>query len=294
MTSVAFIGLGVMGAPMARRLLASSHDVRVFDVNKSVCATFEGLERCFVSSTASEAAQGVDVLITMLPESAHVESVLFDTDGAIESLQAGSLVMEMSTGAPDSTLSIASRLAESGVRMIDAPVGRTPADAEAGTLLVLVGGSDEDIETANPLLEAMGDEIVRAGELGNGIKLKLVNNYMTMVGMVMTAETLMFGRKLGLDRSTLVHVLQNTVAGKGQINTNFPKKVLAGDITADFPLRLGLKDLSLALDLARSVGAPMALGGASRELFSVARSWGRSEQDCTAMLHLLEDIAQCE
>ena len=108
--------------------------------------------------------------------------------------------------------------------------------------------------------------------------------------MVLTAETLMFAGKLGLDRDTTVKVLQNTVAGRGQINVNFPKKVLAGDITPDFPLSLGLKDISLAIELAKTEGVPLFLGGVSRELFSLAKPWGRAQQDCTAMLLLLEDI----
>jgi 4-hydroxybutyrate dehydrogenase/sulfolactaldehyde 3-reductase len=219
---------------------------------------------------------------------------LIGENGAAPRLAPGALVIEMSTGDPKMTESIGDALGQINVRMIDAPVGRTPADAESGNLLVLVGGSDDVVEEVRPLLNCFGSEIVHVGEFGSAIRLKLVNNYMGMVGMVMTAETLMFARKLGLDRDTVVKVLQNTAAGRGQINVNYPNKVLAGDITADFPLRLGLKDISLALDLARSVGAPLPLGGVSRELFSLAKSWGRSDQDCTAMLLLLEDIARCD
>jgi 4-hydroxybutyrate dehydrogenase/sulfolactaldehyde 3-reductase len=230
----------------------------------------------------------------MLPESSQVHEVLFGAQGAAHGLADHALVVEMSTGDARQTLAMAGELARSGRRMIDCPVGRTPADAAAGTLLVLVGGPGDTLEEVRPMLACFGEDIVHVGPLGSAIKLKLVNNYMTMVGMVMTAETLMFGRKLGLDRDMLVHVLQNTVAGRGQINVNFPKKVLAGDVTADFPLRLGLKDLSLALDLAKSAGAPLMLGGVARELFALAAPWGRSEQDCTAMLLLLEDIARCD
>jgi 4-hydroxybutyrate dehydrogenase/sulfolactaldehyde 3-reductase len=293
-STIGFIGLGVMGAPMAMRLVDAGHHVRVFDIAKLASTPFANIPNCHISVSPADAAKSVDYLFTMLPTSDNVETVLFGEHGAAEQLKENALVIEMSTGNADATLGIAARLEVMGLRMIDAPVGRTPADAKAGTLLVLAGGPMETIAEIEALLMCIGDEIVHAGPLGSGIKLKLVNNYMTMVGMVMTAETLMFANKLGLDRDTVVHVLQNTVAGHGQINVNFPRKVLAGDISADFPLRLGLKDLSLALELARGVGAPLALGGISRELFSLAKSWGRSEQDCTAMLLLLEDVARCK
>lgn len=294
MRAVAFIGLGVMGAPMARRLIAGDFHASVYDVRADARAAFSGLDNCRVATSPADAAAGADYLFTMLPESPQVHEVLFSEQGAVHGLTDNALVVEMSTGDPRQTLSMAGELARTGRRMIDCPVGRTPADAAAGTLLVLVGGPGDTFEEVRPMLACFGKDIVHVGPLGSAIKLKLVNNYMTMVGMVMTAETLMFGRKLGLDRDTLVHVLQNTVAGRGQINVNFPKKVLAGDVTADFPLRLGLKDLSLALDLAKSAGAPLMLGGVARELFALAAPWGRSEQDCTAMLLLLEDIARCD
>ena len=106
------------------------------------------------------------------------------------------------------------------------------------------------------------------------------------------AEALTLAAKCGLDRDKVVRVIQGTVAGKGQINTNYPNKVLAGDVTPDFPLRMGLKDISLALDLGAEMGSPLPLGAVAREYFALARAWGRENQDCTAMLLLLEDIAR--
>ena len=293
MADIGFIGLGVMGAPMARRLAGAGHRVRVYDVSALARDGFRSVAGAEVADSPAAAAQGSDYLFTMLPESRHVRAVLFGEQGAAACLPANALVVEMSTGDAVATLAMAEELAAQGLRLVDAPVGRTPAEAETGKLLVLAGGDEATIAEVTPLLSCLGDEIVHAGPTGSGIRLKLVNNYMSMVSMVMTAETLVMARKLGLDREQVVRVLQGTVAGRGQINVNFPRKVLAGDITPDFPLRLGLKDLSLALELAKSVGAPMALGGAARELFSLAAPWGRAEQDCTAMLLLLEDIARC-
>lgn len=288
---IGFIGLGIMGAPMALRLAKAGYQLCVFDVVSSATQPFENIQNCRIGTSPSDVAQGVDFLVTMLPETAHVKEVLFGPEGAARQLPSGALVIEMSTGDATTCASIGETLANFGLRMIDAPVGRTPLDASNGTLLVMAGGAADDIADASSILNVLANEVVHAGPLGSGIKTKLVNNYMSMVGMVMTAEALSLAGRLDLDIEKTVHVIQSTVAGRGQINVNFPNKVLKGDVTPDFPLRLGLKDISLALELAKSVGAPVNLGAVAQQLFALAEPWGRSEQDCTAMLLLLHDIA---
>jgi 4-hydroxybutyrate dehydrogenase/sulfolactaldehyde 3-reductase len=288
--AVAFIGLGVMGGSMLRNLAKRGFACAAFDV------AAEAMQRiadtgCRRAASPADAAQGADALITMLPTSAHTREALFGTDGAAGALPPGALVIEMSTGDAVETDRIGEQLAGRGLRCMDAPVGRTPREAAEGKALIMAGGSDADLADARPLFEAMADTIVHVGPFGSGIRLKLVNNYMSMVGMVLTGEALMFAAKLGLPRETVVRVLSNTTAGRGQLLTNFPRKVLAGDVTPDFPLRMGLKDLQLALNLAGSVGAPLGLGGYAREMFALAKSWGRENEDCTAMLLLLEDMA---
>lgn len=288
---VGFIGLGIMGAPMALRLAEAGHQLSVFDISATALRRFENKANCKIGGSPADVAHLADYVITMLPETAHVKDALFGPKGAAAQMTPGAMVIEMSTGDATAYASIGRKLAERQLRMIDAPVGRTPQDAASGTLLVIAGGSVDDLSDARPILDAMADEIVHAGPLGSGIKTKLVNNYMSMVGMVMTAEALAFSERLELDIQKTVHVIRSTAAGRGQINVNFPNKVLKGDVTPDFPLRLGLKDISLALELAKSVGAPVGLGAVSQQLFALAKSWGRSEQDCTAMLLLLQDIA---
>jgi 4-hydroxybutyrate dehydrogenase/sulfolactaldehyde 3-reductase len=294
MKKAAFIGLGTMGGPMARNLAKADIQLAVFDLSPAATAPFASLSNCTIAPTPAAVAKGADVLFLMLPNSDIVESALFGPDGAAEGLSAGSLVVEMSTGNPASFGPMRERLARQGVRLIDAPMGRTPKHAAEGDLLVMVGAEPEVLESVRPLLECFGKDIVHVGPPGDGIRLKVINNYMSMVGMVLTAETLMLARKAGLNRDVTVKVLQSTAAGRGQINMNFPRKVLAGDVTPEFTMALGLKDLCLALDLAKSEGAPLFLGGVSRELFGLAKPWGRMQQDCTAMLLLLEDLAGCD
>ena len=286
---VGFIGLGTMGGAMVRNLATKGFACAAHDVSAAAAARVADV--CRIAGSPAQAADGVDALITMLPTSAHTRDALFGTRGAAAALAPGALVVEMSTGDAAETDRIGAELAAHGLRCIDAPVGRTPREAAEGRALVMVGASEADLEDARRMFEAMADTIVHVGPFGTGIRLKLVNNYMSMVGMVLTGEALMFAAKLGLDRDTAVRVLSGTTAGRGQLLTNFPRKVLAGDVTPDFPLRMGLKDIQLALNLAGSVGAPLGLGGYAREMFALARSWGREEEDCTAMLLLLEDVA---
>jgi 4-hydroxybutyrate dehydrogenase/sulfolactaldehyde 3-reductase len=291
--NVGFIGVGVMGAPMARNLAKGGHAVAVYDASPRALEAFRD-STCRIAQSAADAAHDADIVITMLPDSEHVRKALLGDDGACTTLAQGGLVVEMSTIAASASIVLGEELVRRGYRMIDAPVGRTPRDAAAGTLLVIAGGEAEDIEEARPLFECMADSIVHAGPHGHGIKLKLVNNYMATVGTLLTAEALTLANKAGLDRSTTVKVLSSTTAGRGQLIVNYPRKVLAGDVTADFPLRMAHKDVTHALSLGAELGAPLLLGAIAREMFALARPWGRADEDYTAMLLLLEDLSRAE
>jgi len=290
---IGFIGVGVMGAPMARNLARGGHDVAVFDASARALDAFRDGE-CRVANAAADAAVDADVVITMLPDSAHVREALLGEHGACTSLSEGGLVIEMSTIAASASIALGEELARLGYRSIDAPVGRTPRDAAAGTLLIIAGGAADDIAQAHPLFECLADSIVHAGPRGHGIKLKLVNNYMSTVGTLLTAEALTLANKAGLDRATTVQVLSSTTAGRGHLIANYPKKVLAGDVSADFPLRMAHKDVSHALNLGAELGSPLMLGAIAREMFALARPWGRADEDWTAMLLLLEDLSRAE
>ena len=288
-STVAFIGLGVMGGPMARNMIGRGFALSVYDVSERAMAAFaDGSCRC--AASPEDAAAGADVVVTMLPDIPHVREALLGPQGACRSLRPGGLVIEMSTVGVAGSLGLARDLNALGFRMIDAPVGRPPEDAPRGTLIVMAGGSDPDMAEARPLLEAVADTIVLVGPQGDGIKLKLVNNYMAMVGMLMTAEALALAKAVGLDRETAVRVISTTAAGRGQIIVNYPKKVLAGDVTPDFPLRMGVKDIGHALDLGAEVRCPLLLGALTRQCFSLADAQGRGGEDCTAILLFLEDL----
>ena len=290
---VAFIGLGIMGGAMARNLISRGHSLAVYDVLAHSVEAFRD-QPCRLATSPEDAARDADFVITMLPNSPEVREVMLGANGACRSMKPGALLIEMSTSSASGSLALAKELNDLGFRMVDAPVGRTPRDAAAGTLLIIAGGTKQDVDQARPLFECLGDTIVHAGPQGHGIKLKLVNNYMSTVGTLLTAEALTLANKAGLDRDIVVQVLSSTTAGRGQLIVNYPKKVLAGDTSPDFPLRMAHKDVSNALALGAEVGSPLLLGAIAREMFALAGPWGRADQDWTAMLLLLEDIARAE
>lgn len=289
--TIGFIGLGTMGAPMARRLLAAGLQVGVYDAFPDALGPFATIAGCEVCATAAAAAKGRDILITMLPTGVQVRHALME-QGSVSALAEGAVVVDMSTIDPDETLAIADTVKRMGRRFVDAPVCRGRKEAESGELLVLAGGAPEDVGRIRPHLDHLCEAFLHVGPVGSGIRLKLVNNYLSMVHMVLAAEGLAFAGRLGIDREVAFDLFSRTPAGKGQLLTNYPRKVLAGDVTPDFPLSMGFKDLSLALKLGGSVGAPLWLGAAARELYGLAGPWGRAQQDCTAMLLLLEDLCR--
>lgn len=290
---VAFLGLGVMGSGMARNLISAGFRLSVFDIAEKALAAFRELD-CRIASSPKDAASGADVVMCILPDVAHVESALLGPGGACEGLSPNGLIIDMSTVSASGSDTVRERVIKRGFRFIDAPIGRTPRDAAAGTSLVIAGGEASDLEQAKPLFDCIGDKTVRAGPAGSGIRLKLVNNYMSTVGTMLAAEALTLANKVGLDREVTVEVLSNTTAGRGQLIVNYPKKVLAGDLEPDFPLRMAHKDVSHALSLGADAGVPLMLGAIAREAFNLARPWNRENEDWTAMLLLLEDVARVE
>ena len=164
----------------------------------------------------------------MLPTGRHVAEAVLGPGGVAEALDPAALLIDMSTGLPAHFDATAERLADSGRRMIDAPVGRTSADAEAGTLLIMAGGSPEELDQALPVLEHLGDPVIHCGPRGAGIRTKLVNNYLSVVSNVVVAEALTLAESQGLDRDLVIEVLMGTTAGQGHLATTYPAKVLAG------------------------------------------------------------------
>lgn len=290
MAVIAFIGLGQMGAPMASNLLRQGHQLSVFDVNADAVQRLveKGAQP---ARSPAQAAEGAEFVITMLPNGDLVRSVLLGEGGVCESLSPQALVIDMSTIHPLQTDKLIADLRAKGFSMMDVPVGRTSDHAVAGTLLLLAGGTPDQVKRATPVLMAMGNELINAGGPGMGIRVKLINNYMSIALNALSAEAAVLCEALGLSFDVALQVMSGTPAGKGHFTTSWPNKVLKGDLSPAFMIDLAHKDLGIALDVANQLHVPMPLGAASREVYNQARAAGRGREDWTAILEQVRTTA---
>jgi len=286
MSTIGFIGLGQMGTPMALNLIQGGHSVKVFDINED--AVLQLVENgAAAAKSPADAASNSEFVVTMLPNGTLVKSVIFGEDGITSTLSKNALLIDMSTIHPLETDALIKEMEKQGFSMMEAPVGRTSEHAVRGELLIMAGGTKEQIQRAQPLFDCMGSETVDAGGAGKGIRVKIINNYMSIALNALSAEAATLSEAIGLEWETAMKVMSGTPAGKGHFTTTWPGKVLAGDLSPVFMVDLAHKDLGIALDLANQVHVPMPCGAASRELYSIARAAGRGRQDWTAILEQL-------
>ena len=287
--TIGFIGLGTMGAPIATRLLNCGFSLILYDIDIRKLEIFSKSSNCEIALSPKDIGKSAQRVITILPNSDIVSEVLFGDDGLIHSLSDGSLVIEMSTGSVPAFIKQAEKLAEKKLQMVDLPVGRSPAEALEGQLIAMAGIDKDHAGAVVDIAEAIAEETIYTGKLGDGLRLKLVNNYMAMIGHVLAAEVLALALKVGLNRNQTVCLLQKTAAGRGQLLTNFPKKVLANDITPDFPVSMGIKDIDMALELFSSIGQEGKFGTLANQIFMKASNNGYSDKDCTSVLNYLDE-----
>ena len=283
MAQIAFIGLGQMGAPMASNLIKQGHRLNVFDISPVAVSALVA-QGAKAAASPAQAALDAEFVITMLPNGELVHEVLFGAEGVCCTLSPAALVMDMSTIHPLQTDRLIAQMQARGFGLMDAPVGRTSDHAQAGTLLILAGGTAEQVERATPVLMAMGSELINAGGPGMGIRVKLINNYMSIALNALSAEAAVLCEALGLSFDVALQVMSGTPAGKGHFTTTWPNKVLKGDLSPAFMIDLAHKDLGIALDVANQLHVAMPMGAASREVYSQARANGRGRQDWSAIL----------
>jgi 4-hydroxybutyrate dehydrogenase/sulfolactaldehyde 3-reductase len=260
--TIGVIGLGNMGSGMAASLARAGFEVCGFD---TAAASAEKTRAAGVTPVTSiaEVAERAEAILTMLPDTPDVEAVLLGADGVHRYARPGTLIIDSSTIAPALTDRAATEFTAAGFGFIDAPVGRSPAEAAAGKLLFMVGATPENLIRAQPLLDAMGDTILHCGAAGTGIRMKLVLNLLSQSTCQLSAEVTALGLKLGLELDTLLGVLGGGLGSNGFITRYWPVKVLAGDTTPGFAIRLSAKDLRLASEMAAQAEAPIPTGSAA-------------------------------
>lgn len=287
--SIGFIGLGIMGKPMARNLMRAGYPVTVHNRSR---AKVEELakEGARAAGSPKEVASGVDVVITMLPNSPDVELVALGPDGIRDGARTGQLLIDMSTINPIVSQKVAQELSAIGVPMVDAPVSGGEKGAIDAALSIMAGGEPQDFERALPIFNALGKTITHMGPLGAGGFTKLANQIIVAVNLTAIGEALVFGTKAGVDPEKMIRALSGGLAGSKCLDQK-SEKILTGDFAPGFKIDLHSKDLNLIADAARSVGAPVPIAAIVEQLFSALRVRGRGGLDHSGVITMFEDLA---
>ena len=286
---IGFIGLGIMGRPMAKNLLKAGYPLVVH--NRSRGAVDDLVKAGAKAGTSPrDVASQSDVLITMLPNSPDVEAVVLGRDGVIEGARAGMSLLDMSTISPLVSQKIGAALAAKSVQMLDAPVSGGERGAIDAVLSIMVGGDKALFDKVLPIFQAMGKTITHLGPLGAGGFTKLANQSIVAVNLTALGEALTLAKKAGLDRELTLTALAGGLAGSKCLDQKKPN-YLAGTYNPGFKIDLHYKDLGLIMESARALGVPLPATAAVQELFSALRVKGRGGLDHSGVITLLEDLA---
>jgi len=287
--AIGFIGLGIMGRPMARNLLKAGYPLVVHSRSPGPVEEIVKAGATAAASSKDVAAQ-CDVLITMLPNSPDVELVALGSNGILEGARRGLIVADMSTISPIVSQKIGKAFEAKGVAMLDAPVSGGEKGAIDGALSIMVGGDKAVFERVLPIFQAMGKTITLLGPLGFGGFTKLANQIIVAVNLTALAEALTLGKKAGLDRDLLLTALAGGLAGSKCLEQKRPN-YLANTYNPGFKIDLHYKDLGLIMESARALGVPLPATAVVQELFSALRVKGRGGLDHSGVITLLEDLA---
>jgi len=287
---IGFIGIGTMGKPMVRNLLAAGHEVFIFDINTANVQELEkeGAKACLCSR---DLAGKAELIIASLPNAKIVESVMTGQEGVFASCRPGTIIMDMSSVAPGSTKAMAKIAEQSGLQYIDAPVSGGMAGAIAGTLTIMVGCNKETFEKVSPVLKALGKNIYHAGETGCGDAVKIVNNLLLGANMAALAEALVLGVKMGLKPRVMKDVINVSSGRSYALEAKFDNFIMADNFDTGFAVDLQYKDLGLALEAARDACCPLPLAAAAMEVFEAARAKGLNRKDISSVVKVWEDLS---
>src|ERR1700712_828199 len=288
---IAFIGLGNMGAPMARNLIRAGHQLHLFDLNTQVLAELAELGSR-ISESPKHAVQGAQMVITMLPAAAHVRAVYLNDDGVLAGVRAGVPLVDSSTIDPATARSIGESAAKHGNPFADAPVSGGTGGAQAGTLTFMVGANTALFDTLKPVLAGMGKNMVQCGETGTGQIAKICNNLLLGISMIGVAEAMKLGASLGIEPNKLAGII-NTSTGRcwsadtcNPYPNVLPNAPSSRGYTGGFGADLMLKDLGLAVDAARQVKQPILLGALAQQLYQSMSMQGLGGLDFSAIIKL--------
>lgn len=289
MANVGFVGLGVMGGRVTRRLLAAGHTVTGYNRSREKAAPLVELG-LVLADTPREVAEAADVVFTMVTNVAALEAVTEGPDGILAGLAPGKLYVDMTTGTPEASRALAAKVAERGARMLDAPVSGSVSTLEEGRLSIMVGGDEDAFAEVEPLLRDIGPTVLRIGSNGQALLMKIAINLSLHVQMVAFCEGLLLAEKDGIDREVAVEAMLQSVIASPMLKYRGPAVLELPD-EAWFNVNMMQKDMNLALEAGRRLDVPMPTTAASNELLTAARALGLAEQDFAVVYEVLAQMA---
>lgn len=291
--NIGLVGLGNMGGRIAKHLLQQGNELLVYDVNIDLLNEFESLG-ARIAASPSEVAGMSNYIITVLPNAQIVKNVVLGEAGLVSSLRPGSVVIDMTTSVPSVTKEIGEVLKRKGIEMLDAPISGGIKKAQEGTLSIMVGGEEQTFQEALPILSQIGTNIIHVGELGSGHTIKALNNLICANHLLINAEALAVGVKMGLDPTKMLQVI-NSSSGRSQSSeVKFPEQVLTGKFEVGFTIDLMCKDVSIAMEMAKDNNMPMFVSSSVKELWEYAVAKGGGGMDHTAIVKFIEEMGNVE
>ncbi len=289
---IGFIGLGIMGKPMAGHLIDAGYELVVHNRNRDAVDELVG-KGAIEAHSGKEVAEQSDIVITMLPDSPDVESVALGEGGIIEGAHDGLIFVDMSTIAPSVTTQVGEVLAKKGVKSLDAPVSGGDIGAQNATLSIMVGGDEDTFNAVKPLFDIMGQSAILCGSLGAGQTVKACNQILVAVTIAGVSEALTMGTKAGVDPIKIVQVLSGGLARCGVLE-NRGERMVNGDFDPGFRIRLHYKDLNIIQKTSNDFGVPLPVTSEVFELFKTAMVKGRGELDHSGLLTVVEDMSNIQ
>jgi len=289
--NIGFIGLGIMGRPMAKNLIKAGYKLTVYDK----FAKFDDLVALGASGAASnkEVAEKSDLIITMLPNSPHVKEAVLGSGGVIEGCRAGQILVDMSSIAPAASQELEAALKAKGVAFLDAPVSGGEPKAVDGTLAIMAGGDQKTFDTVKPVLEKMGSSVVLTGNVGAGNVTKLANQIIVALNIAAVSEAFVLAAKSGVDPVKVFDAIKGGLAGSTVMNAKVPM-ILDGNFKPGFRIELHIKDLQNALDTGHKVNVPLPLTANVMETLQTLTVEGMGKNDHSAIVRFYEKLAQIE
>lgn len=288
--SIGFIGLGVMGKPMARNLMKAGYELTVYNRSRGKVEELVG-EGAKAAESPREVAGNCEIIITMLPDSPQVEEIVAGDNGILEGVREGALLVDMSTISPVVSKELAGKAREKGASMLDAPVSGGEPGAINGTLSIMVGGSEEDFERAKPVFDVMGETVTHVGESGTGQVVKACNQIVVALTIEAVSEALVLGSKAGVDPAKVIGVLSGGLAGNKVMEVR-GENFLKHQFAPGFRLELHRKDLGIALAAGREYEVPLPVTAIVDQILEALVANGSGGMDHSAILTFIEDLAK--